>query len=363
MNTPAITVDLVSDTATRPSEPMRRAMAYADVGDEQRDEDPTVNALVQKVATLLGKEAAIFLPSGTMANQISLAVHCSAGDEILAAANAHILSSEGAGAAVFCGSLIRGIPTATGIFSADDLADSWQPGKLKAPRPRLVVIEQTSNRGGGAVWPLETLADVARWARDKGMAVHMDGARLMNAVVAGQTPAHDFAAHCDSVWIDLSKGLGCPVGSVLAGSRDFIARANVWKHRFGGAMRQAGILAAAGIYALDHHVQDLAHDHRRARDFANAIGKLPGVTLVNPEVQTNLVFLDIRHTGQTSNTIATFLRTHGIRIGVESPTLMRAVFHRDINDNALAQAIDRFEFGVRANFYSDPKFTLTPNLL
>lgn len=346
MTASAIRVDLVSDTATRPCKAMRRAMAEAEVGDEQRGEDPSVNALTERVADLLGQESALFLPSGTMCNQIALAVHCSAGDEVFAASNAHIVNSEAAGAAVFARSVIRNIPSATGIFTPDQLREAIQPDRVKSPRSSLVSVEQTTNRGGGAVWPLDVLAGIVQVAREHRLKLHMDGARLMNAVVASGVDAKTYAARFDSAWLDISKGLGCPVGGVLAGSAAFIEEANVWKHRFGGAMRQAGILAAAGLYALDHNVERLAEDHANARTFADVIAELPGVKVLNPEVPTNLVFFDISETGKTTAEIGRRLKERHVRIGIESASQMRAVFHLDVDaaqtkeaGHALAAAI------------------------
>jgi threonine aldolase len=337
---PAIEVDLVSDTATRPCAAMRNAIANAVVGDEQRGEDPTVNLLNERVASLLGQEAAIFLPSGTMCNQIALAVHCSAGDEIIAAANAHIISSEGSGAAVFAGSTICPIPTPNGIFGADEVNAAVRKPRVKSPRSRLVVVEQTSNRGGGAVWPLETMRAVAGAARKHGLALHMDGARLMNAAIATGIAAQDYAQLFDSVWLDLSKGLGCPVGGVLAGSSGFIREADRWKHRFGGAMRQAGILAAAGIYALDHNVERLAEDHRNARAFAEQIARFRGIRLQGDGVETNLVFFDVQQTGCDAAEVARRLEARGVRIGVESRYVMRAVFHLDVDQAGTRRAVE-----------------------
>ncbi|CAN5460037.1 threonine aldolase family protein [soil metagenome] len=335
-----ITIDLVSDTATRPTAAMRRAIAEAEVGDEQRGEDPTVNALNARVAKLLGQEAAIFLPSGTMCNQIAIAVHCSPGDEIIAASNAHIIASEGSGAAVFAGSTIRPIATNSGVFGADDVAAAIRAPRVKSPRSRLVAVEQTSNRGGGSIWPVATIDAVADVAVANGLRLHMDGARLLNACVAAGVEAKRYAQRFDSVWLDLSKGLGCPVGGVLAGSAEFIAEADRWKHRFGGAMRQAGILAAAGIHALDHHVTRLVEDHRHAALFARHLAKLPGVRLSFGPVQTNLVFFDVEASGQSAQQIAARLQTRGLRIGVEGRHQMRAVFHLDVDEPAVLRAVD-----------------------
>jgi threonine aldolase len=339
MGSASYRVDLVSDTATRPTAAMRQAIADAEVGDEQRGEDPTVNRLNARVAELLGQEAALFLPSGTMCNQVAIAVHCRPGDEIVCAANAHVRTSEGAGAAVFAASVINAIEAPDGIFDAARLAASLREDRVKSPRTRLVVVEQTSNRGGGAVWPLATIQEVASLARERGLLLHMDGARLMNAVVASGIPARDYARPFDSVWLDLSKGLGCPVGGVLAGSREFIREADRWKHRFGGAMRQAGILAAAGLHALDHHVARLADDHAHARRFGAAVAQLRGVTLLNPRVETNLVFFDIAGTGLDARELGRRLAGRSVRIGAESKHVMRAVFHLDVDAAAVDLAI------------------------
>lgn len=324
-------IDLVSDTSTKPTEGMRQAMAYAEVGDEQRGEDPTVNTLNARAAELLGKEAALFLPSGTMCNQIAVAVHCRPGDEILAAESAHLITLEGAGAAVLAGSFIRGIPTDNGIFSVAQLAEHMREKSVKAPVSRVVAIEQTTNRGGGAVWPLAHIQDVARFADEHGLIMHMDGARLMNAVVASGVSAQDFCAPFESAWLDLSKGLGCPIGGVLAGSKAFIEAANFWKFRLGGAMRQAGIIAAAGLYALDHHVERLAEDHANAQFLAEVISDLPGLELMQDQVETNIVFFSTEQSGRTAREVADQLYTSGIRIGVESTYIMRALTHLDVS--------------------------------
>ncbi len=337
MNHAKIRLDF-ADTSTRPTPGMRRAMAQAEVGDEQRGEDPTVNALNERVADLLGHEAAMFLPSGTMCNQVAVSTHCRAGDEVIAAANAHIIGVEGAGAAVFAGSFVRGIETPTGIFTATDVATALRIPDIKVPRSRLVAVEQTNNFGGGSIWPREALAAIAQVARDNGLAVHMDGARLLNAVVASGVSARDYAALCDSAWLDLSKGLGCPIGGVLAGSRAFIEAAMVWKYRLGGAMRQAGIIAAAGIYALDHHVDRLAEDHDNARHLAGRLGQIPGIT-VEP-VATNLVFFDVAGSDQSAPQLAERLVEQGVRMNPFGATRMRAGVHLDIDRPGIDEAAD-----------------------
>ena len=326
-------IDLFSDTGTRPSEAMRRAMASADVGDEQKGEDPTTRRLEERVADLLGKEAAVFLPSGTMCNQIALAVHTTAGDEVIGAENSHIFVYEGGGGASLAGSQSWPIRTATGLFTGQDLIAALRdPGLRHQPRSRLVCVEQTANLGGGAVWPLSQLEDVARTAKQHGLIVHMDGARLPNAVVASGVAAKAMVAPCDTAWLDLSKGLGCPVGAVLAGSASFIHEAWRWKQRIGGAMRQSGIIAAAGVYALDHHWDRLAEDHAKAQRLKEIAGNIKGVTVFDPGVTTtNLVFLDVAGTGKSNAALAKALEAKGVRMGASYGSRMRAVTHLDVS--------------------------------
>jgi threonine aldolase len=334
-----IRIDLRSDTKTRPTPGMRQAMAAAEVGDEQADEDPSVNLLCERVAELLGKEAALFLPSGTMCNQVAILVHCRPGDEIIAAEASHIISSESAGAAALAGAQIRPLAADRGIFTAEQVANAIRLGKQNEPVSRLVHVEQTVNRGGGAVWPLPTINEVAQVARAAGLSMHMDGARLLNAVVASGTKADQFGASFDSLWLDLSKGLGCPVGAVLAGSQEFIRAARGWKFRLGGAMRQAGILAAAGLYALDHHVARLSEDHDNARRLARRLAQIKGMRLPYP-VETNLIFMDIAETGRSAKALSKDLADQGILIGVEDKTRLRAVTHLDVDGNSIDEAGD-----------------------
>jgi len=342
-------IDLSSDTSTRPSPGMRRAMAEAEVGDEQRAEDPTTNALQERVAGLLGKEAAVFLPSGTMCNQVALLVHCRPGDEVIAADMAHIFTSEAGGGSVFAGVQTWPLATKRGIFTGAEVeAALRQTGGRHAPRSRLVAVEQTVNRSGGAVWPLDAIENVARTAKRHGLAVHMDGARILNAVAAGGIAADRMAAYCDSVWIDLSKGLGCPAGGVLAGSRAFIEEAWRWKHRMGGALRQSGMLAAAGIYALDHNVDRLAEDHANAKRLAEMIGAIPGIRVMNPEVETNIVFIDPSSSGHKPKEIAAALLRHGVRMGPSYGGMIRAVTHLDVTAGDMETAARAFERTIKA---------------
>tara|TARA_B100000686_G_scaffold276786_1_gene295975 strand:+ start:127 stop:1167 length:1041 start_codon:yes stop_codon:yes gene_type:complete len=335
-----IRINLYSDTQSQPTSDMRQAMAHAEMGDEQHRLDPSVNRLCKEVAELLGKEDAVFLPSGTMCNQIALAIHCTAGDEIIADRSAHIINFEAGGPASLARSIVYPLDGNCGVFGPDDVEGAIRSESLHAPRSRLVVVEQTSNLGGGAVWPLKQLKAVSKTARDNNLSLHMDGARLMNAVVAAGVTAAEFAETVDSVWIDLSKGLGCPVGAVLSGSREFIHEAWRWKHRIGGAMRQAGVIAAAGSWALEHHVNRLAEDHENAGLLADRVSALDGIALINDKVETNMVFFDVSKTPLSAADISTRLRERGIWIGAFGEQKMRAVTHLNIRREDVIEASD-----------------------
>ncbi len=341
----AIEVDLSSDTVTKPTQDMRRFMCEAEVGDEQKYEDPTVNLLQDMVAELLGKEAALFLPSGTMCNEIALRVHCRHGEEMLAHASAHPIHFESGGPAALAGVNVRSLDGPRGQYDAATLEAAIRPDNRHMPRSRLVWVEQTSNLGGGSIWPLAKVREVTAVARRRGLSTHMDGARLMNAVVASGVPAQEWAAPFDSAWIDFTKGLGAPVGAAIAGSRDFIAEAWRLKQQMGGAMRQAGIIAAGGIYALRHHVKRLAEDHANARRLAEGLAALPGVSLDPATIETNLVFFDVTGTIDAPKAVAGLL-ARGIRMGALGPRTIRAVTHLDVSaadiDKTLAAAREIF---------------------
>jgi threonine aldolase len=326
-----IRVDLYSDTHTRPSPAMREAIANAEVGDEQQFLDPTVNRLCEMVADLLGKEAAVFMPSGTMCNQIAFRVHCRPGDEIILDYTAHPINAEAGGPPAVAMAQTRAIHTERGMFTADQVREAIRPRRRHAPVSRVLSVENTTNFGGGGVWPVGQIAEVCAVAHQAGMATHMDGARLMNAVVESGTSARDYAQHFDSLWLDLSKGLGCPIGGVLAGSADFIDRAWQFKQQMGGAMRQAGIVAAAGIYALENNVERLAEDHENARAFARAIAQIPGVRLTYDRCETNIVFFDVDETGRTAAEVSEALMARGVYIGAMGPYRLRAVTHLDVD--------------------------------
>jgi threonine aldolase len=328
-------IDFASDTKTRPTGAMRAAMAAAEVGDERANEDPGVNRLVARCAAMLGKEAAVFLPSGTMANEIALAVHCRPGEEVLCDATSHIIGFEGGGPAALAGVMIQPLAGKRGIFGADQLRAAIRPDRPYAPRQRLVVCEQTSNLGGGAIWPLATLEAVAAVAHEAGLATHMDGARLLNASVATHIDAAVYASGFDSVWIDFSKGLGAPGGAVLAGTRAFCEEAFRLKLRWGGEMRQSGIIAAACEYALDHHVDRLAEDHANARRLASMLDGVAGARVVPPD--TNIVMIDLPP-GRATETVAARARSAGVLVSEWSPTRVRLVTHLDVSAAAAERA-------------------------
>ncbi len=336
---PEIKIDLFSDTMTKPTAEMRRFMCAAEVGDEQKGEDPTVNLLQDMVAELLGKPTALFLPSGTMCNQIAFLIHCRPGDEILLDRTAHPLNSEGGGPAALAGAMVMPLQGIRGVFDSDQVKAAIRPVTRYQPKTRVVSVEQTSNMGGGTVWPLQTVQRVCELAHQNHLLTHMDGARLLNAVVASQVTAKEFAAGFDSVWIDFSKGLGAPVGAVLAGKQDFIQEAWQWKQRLGGAMRQAGIIAAAGVFALRHHVDRLVADHENASFLGRGLAELRGITLDPKEVETNIVIFDISKSGRTGREIADQLLIHGLRMSVVSPTRLRAVTHLDISRRDVEEAL------------------------
>lgn len=326
-------IDFSSDTSTRPSAEMRRAMAEAEVGDEQIREDPTVNRLQEMVAELTGKEAAVFLPSGTMCNAIAYAVHCRPGDAVILERRAHPNIAEGGGPAVIAGVMMRSVDGDRGVFTAEQAAQYVGVRGTHTSKTALISVENTSNQGGGTIWPLETLAGIRALCDEREIKMHMDGARLMNASVGSDTPVSVIASYPDTVWIDLSKGLGAPVGAVLAGPADFIEEGRLWKHRLGGAMRQAGIIAAAGIYAFENNVERLADDHANAKFLAEGIANVPGIELLRAPVQTNIVIFSVANTGMTAAEFARLMREeHGVRMSpYVDPLTVRAVTHIDVS--------------------------------
>ncbi|MEE3000149.1 MAG: GntG family PLP-dependent aldolase [Pseudomonadota bacterium] len=341
MNAP--TIDLFSDTKTKPSKPMLSAMIAAEMGDEQAGEDPTTIELQERVACLLGKEASLFVPSGTMCNQIAIAVQCQAGDEIIADKTAHIINFEAGGAAIFARAMIKPLEGLRGQFSPRQAAEAIRSGFRHAPSSKMIAVEQTANLGGGSIWPLDVLKSLQALSFEHKLVMHMDGARLLNAVVASGVAAADYAATADTVWIDLSKGLGCPVGGVVAGSKDFIAQAWPWKQRLGGSMRQSGILAAAGLYALDHNVDRLEEDHSNAKILANRLMQIPGINIDPETVETNILIIDVSESPLSALDISEKLLLSGVRVGAMGPNSMRAVTHLDVDENDVNRTADIFE--------------------
>ena len=335
-------IDLYSDTKSKPSPAMRKAMAEAEVGDEQKYEDPTVERLRQRVCELLGKEDSVFLPSGTMANQIAIRVHCRLGDEVIADKTAHIINAESGGTAANAGVMIRMLDGPNGVFTGEQVqAAIRDPNSRNAPRSRLVSVENTSNGGFGTVWPLATMQGVAKVARGAGLAMHMDGARLCNAVVKSGTKARDYGACVDSLWLDYTKGLGAPVGASLAGSKEFIKEAWRQKQMLGGSMRQSGVIAAAALYALEHNWDRLAEDHDNAHRLAAGVANIKGLECDVPKMQTNLVFFDIKKSGMTGAQFVEACKQRGVGLGTSagSSIRIRAVTHLDVNRGDIDTAL------------------------
>src|SRR5690349_1676196 len=341
----AIRVNLLSDTQTRPTPAMRDAMARAEVGDEQSGDDPTVNLLCERIAELLGKEAAVFMPSGTMCNVAATLVHCRPGDEILAHETAHIIAREGGAHAALGGFQITPLKGDDGQFAPDTLRRALHPRSRYQPPQVLVSVEQTANIGGGTIWKKKALDEVAKIAKANGLATHMDGARLLNASVATGIPAREMAAGWDSAWIDFSKGLGAPIGGAIAGTRAFIDEIWRWKQRLGGSMRQAGICAAACVYALDHHVDRLAEDHANARALARGLSQINGIEVQQPE--TNLVFFKPDGAGVSGEKMVAALRPRGVLLAMMDGRI-RACTHLDVTAAMIEEMVGHVREIVRA---------------
>lgn len=318
-----MTIDLRSDTITQPTPAMRDAMARADVGDDVFGDDPTVLRLEARVAELLGKEAAVFTTSGTLANQLALRAHTEPGDEILVDGNAHIYYYESGGPAALAGVMCRCLPGLRGVFTAADVEAALRPADQHFAPTKLVCVENTHNRGGGSVWPFERIREVEEVSRRHGLRLHLDGARLWNASVATGISEREYAAHFDSVSVCFSKGLGAPIGSALCGTRDFIQRARRFRKMFGGGMRQVGIIAAGALYALEHHRVRLAEDHANARALAAGLSVMPGLELDPATVQTNIVLA--RVLTMPAPELAKKLAEAGLRVLALGPETIRAV--------------------------------------
>jgi threonine aldolase len=325
-------IDLRSDTVTKPTAAMTAAMFAAPVGDDVYGEDPTVNALEEAVAARLGKEAAIFVPSGTMANQIAVRLHCRPGEELITEETSHVVLWEGGGPAALSGVTVRPLPGQFGRLTLQQLQALHRPDDIHTPPSKLLWLENTHNRGGGTCYAVESVRAMCGWATANGMARHLDGARLWNAVVATGVPADVWAAEFDTVSVCFSKGLGAPVGSALAGSKEQMATARRYRKLFGGGMRQAGILAAACLYAMEHHVNRLADDHANAKLIADAVRSVPGFTLMPPVVETNLVWFEVDRARHGSpQAVTRKLREKGVLMSALGETTVRAVTHLDVS--------------------------------
>ncbi len=331
-------IDLRSDTVTRPTAGMRAAMATAELGDDVFGEDPTVRRLEERIAELLGKEAALFVPSGTMSNQICIKVHTQPGDELICDVNSHIYNYEAGGPAVLSGVMCRTIEGDRGIFDVQHLEGLVRPDNDHLVRTRLVCIENTHNRGGGSIFPLEAIRRISNWAHRHNLVVHLDGARLWNAAIATGIPLRDWAEPCDSVSVCFSKGLGAPVGSALAGTKEFVRRARRVRKLFGGGMRQAGVLAAAALYALEHHFHRLAEDHQHAQILAQTIRNTPGLRLFPQQIETNILYADIDPRLGTAADFARALAEQRVLVLPVASQRIRLVTHLDVSRTQAEQA-------------------------
>jgi threonine aldolase len=340
-------IDLRSDTVTRPTAAMRRAMADAEVGDDVYGEDPTINRLEQRAAEIFGKEAALLVPTGTMGNTIAIKIHTQHGQEVICESRAHILDWELAMMAWFSGCLARPVPSEDGILRWDAISQVVRRGGAHAAPTGLIEIENTHNMAGGVAYPIDVIQDVAAHAHDLGIPVHMDGARIFNAACHLNRPVRELAAPVDTLMFCLSKGLGAPVGSMLVGTAEAIARGRLYRKRLGGGMRQAGILAAAGLIALEEMPHRLGEDHVKARFLATELAKNPGVQLDPQRVQTNIVIFDIAKTGLAIPEINARLKARGVLMSSANARQMRAVTHYDVTPEDCATAAAAFAEAVR----------------
>ncbi len=339
-------IDLRSDTATRPTAGMRAAIAAAEVGDEQKREDPSVNELEARAAVLLGQEEAIFLPTATMANQIALRLHTEPGDELLGEENSHVFLSELGGPAIHSGVVTRGLPGVAGRFTPEQVRAAYRVPAIHSPRTRIVWVENTHNASGGRLWPLDEIDALREVCDELDLRFHLDGARLLNAAVACGVEPAAIGGRFDTVTLCLSKGLGCPLGALLAGSSELMARGRRFKHLFGGAMRQAGVVAAAGTYALEHHVERLADDHARARRLALGLAEA-GLAVDPDRVETNFVQLDV--SPLSHGEACALLAEHGVGLSsTVHPGVLRAVTHLDVDDEDIERAVELIPLALGA---------------
>jgi len=335
-------IDLRSDTVTKPTDEMRKAIATAPVGDDVFGEDPTVNKLQEKVAGLLGKERAIYVSSGTMGNLLSVKALTKPGDEVILEAESHIIHYEGAGTAMICGVQLRPIAGKRGAITPEQILPAIRPDDHHYPRSALISLENTHNRWGGAVLPLDLIREIRALADEKGLKMHMDGARLFNAQIASGVSAREYAKYFDTVTICFSKGLGAPMGSMIASDAETIDTVHRFRKMVGGGQRQVGIVAAAALYALDHHVSRLADDHKRARRLADALAKMPGVSIHPEEVETNIVIFDVSASLMTPLDIVTKMGERSILMLPFGETRIRCVIHLGVSEQDISETISAF---------------------
>ncbi len=333
-------MDFRSDTVTVPTEEMRQAMANAPVGDDVYEEDPTVRELEEKAAELLGKERALFVPTGTMANQIAVLVHTNPGDEVIVEQDAHIYYYELGALARLGGVQARTIKGIRGKMSLDQIREVIRPNDLHFPVTKLICIENTHNRAGGAVLSADETIAICNLAKEHSLAVHLDGARIFNAAIALDVSVKDLVAPVDSVMFCLSKGLAAPIGSILLGTEDFIKKARKWRKMLGGGMRQVGVIAACGLVGLNTMVDRMKDDHRMSKELATGLSKIPGISIDVEDVETNIVVIDVRKTGMTSAEFINKLRDRGIKATSFGPHQVRFVCHKDIEEHKIRQAIE-----------------------
>ena len=335
-------IDLRSDTVTHPTEQMREAMAKAPVGDDVYGEDPTINELEERAAALLGKEKGLFVPSGTMGNCLAVLAHTQRGDEVILEAESHIYFYEVGGMAALGGLQPRLVPGKRGILDPVDVEKVMRPPDMHFPRTSLLCLENTHNRGGGAVTPLETLARLKALAEDRGLAVHMDGARIFNAAVHLGVEVSAIAHYADSIMFCLSKGLSAPVGSMVVGSSEWMPTARRYRKMLGGGMRQGGIVAAAGLVALDSMIDRLKEDHENAAFLARELSRLDGVDVDVENVETNIVFIDVSGSGKTAATVASALKEHSVLCNAAVEGRLRLVTHKDVDRKDIERAVEVF---------------------
>jgi threonine aldolase len=336
-------IDLRSDTVTKPSKAMREVMANAEVGDDVFGEDPTVNLLQETVATLLGKEKALFVPSGCMSNQLALKAHTEMGDEVIMEQDAHMFNYETAAPSVMSAVQVKTVPGIRGVFHAEDLPPHIRPAIYYMPRTRVICVENTHNRAGGAIFPLEEIKKLSAFCKERDILFHLDGARLWNASVATDIPVKEWAKYFDSVSVCFSKGLGAPVGSAICGTKEFVTKAHKWRKVFGGGMRQSGILAAGALYAVQNNIARMSEDHEKAKFFARELSTIKVFDIDLESVQTNIVLVDVFKTGKTPQDVITLLKEQNVLISVGTFTKFRALMHLDVSMDQVKYAVEKFK--------------------